>query len=230
MQPAEKVWFEKELDGNPLLQKELELRRKTEEILSNVGSMEFRRKLMAAEVKHRSMTPVTKAVRKIPVNYAAIFMGLVIISSLLIYNGNSYDLEKITDKYASEFQPMSPSRSACQQIDEDYNMGVNYFNEGDFNNAILCLEKVVDQDNIQSKFLAGVSKMNIKEYGSAAGSFEKVIDHNDNLFIHKATWYLSICYLNTNEIEKAKVILEGIVASESKYKKQAKKAIKRVGQ
>jgi len=228
MQPAEKVWFEKELDGNPLLQKELELRRKTEEILSNVDSMEFRRKLQAAENKHRSMTSVTRAVRKIPVNYAAVFMGLVIISSLIIYTGNSYNLEKITEKYTSEFQPVSPSRSALQLFDEDYNMGVNYFNEGDFNNAILCLEKVVDQDNIQSKFLAGVSQMNIKEYSSAAGSFEKVIDHNDNLFLQKATWYLSICYLNTNEIEKAKVILEGIVASESKYKKEAKKAIKRV--
>lgn len=228
MQPAEKIWFEKELDGNPLLQKELELRRKAGEILSNTDAMEFRRKLMAAESTHRSMAPVKRAVRRVPVNYAGIFLGLVIISSLIIYTGNSYDLEKITEKYTSEYQSLSPSRSASQLFDDYYNIGVNYFNKGDFSNAILWFEKVVDQDNIQSTFLTGVSQMNIKEYSSAAGSFEKVIDHNDNLFLNKASWYLSICYLNTNETDKAKVILEGIVSSKSKYKKQARKAIKRV--
>ncbi|MEZ5010220.1 MAG: hypothetical protein R2744_00550 [Bacteroidales bacterium] len=43
MQPAEKSWFEKELDGNLWLRKELELRQKTDKIVANSSAMDFRK-------------------------------------------------------------------------------------------------------------------------------------------------------------------------------------------
>ena len=65
-------------------------------------------------------------------------------------------------------------------------------------------------NDMQVVLLKGVSNFEEKKYPEAKQSFGKVIDDKNNLYIDQAQWYLALCYLNTNETEKAKQLLTTI--------------------
>ncbi len=230
MQASERRWFEKEMEGNLWLKKELELRRKANEIASNFDAVKIREKLQRAEMLHRKESSISKAVKKVPVNYAAIFLGLIIISTLIILSGNSFDLRSYTSDSVDNYTALTIHRSGDVNVPRQLSMGMQLYREGKYNEAIQQFELLVDgnQSTIQSNFLNGMANMQISEYNKAIKSFDVVIEHNDNMFIEDASYYLGLCYVNIEENERAKAILEGIISSESRYRKDAKKLLKSI--
>ena len=81
---------------------------------------------------------------------------------------------------------------------------------------------------MESTMLYGVSNFEIKDYPEAKHSFMKVIDDNDNLFLEDAKWYLALCYLKIQEPEKAADMLDQIKRSESIYKKDAARIMRKM--
>ncbi len=79
---------------------------------------------------------------------------------------------------------------------------------------------------MQTALLKGVSNFEEKKYPEAKQSFGKVIDDKNNLYIDQAQWYLALCYLNTNETDKAKQLFRIIGNEGGIYKKDAKKIIR----
>jgi hypothetical protein len=53
-----------------------------------------------------------------------------------------------------------------------------------------------------------------------------VINDKNNLYIDQAQWYLALCYLNTNETDKAKQLFKSIENENGLYKNDAKKIIR----
>lgn len=74
---------------------------------------------------------------------------------------------------------------------------------------------------MESVFMHGMANMEVKNYPVASGSFSRVIEHNDNLYLEDAEWYLGLCYMMTGNLEKALSQFGSIAASESRYKRQA---------
>ena len=70
--------------------------------------------------------------------------------------------------------------------------------------------------------------MEIEEYTKANESFNKIIDHKANAFIESAEWYLGLCYLKTNENQKAFEVFGEIVERDGYFKKDARKIIKKL--
>ena len=231
MQPAEKRWFEKELDGNLWLRKELELRRKTDSIVGNSEAMDFRKKLIQAEMNHRKTRPVKRAIKALPVQYAAIFTGLIVIASLFLLIPRDLDPSKLVDRYVSSYDPATTSRAAMHEVDKAYNTAVDFYNKGDYQNAIIWFNKIVEDsssENIKSSFMLGVTRMKNEQFNEAISPLEKVVVHNDNLFIEDARWFLSICYINVNDTDKARDILEEIANSDSIFRKKAKRNLRKI--
>ena len=230
MESSEKRWFEKEMEGNLWLRKELELRRKSNEIVSNFDAVNLRKKLQKAEMHHRNESVIKKAVRKVPVNYAAIFVGLIIISTLVILSEKSIDLRSFTDNAVDNYNALTIHRSGEINAPIQLTKGMELYREGKYNEAIQQFELLVDGNNsaIQSNFLNGIANMQIDRYKEAISSFNTVIKHNDNMFIEDAAYYLSLCYVNIEENERARAILEGIISSESRYRKDAKKVLRSI--
>lgn len=230
MQASERRWFEKEMEGNLWLKKELELRRKANEIASNFDAVKIREKLQRAEMLHRKESAIGKAVKKVPVNYAALFLGLIVISTLIILSGKSLDLRSYTSDAVDNYSALTIHRSGDVNVPTSLSMGMQLYREGKFSEAIQQFELLVDgnQSNIQSNFLNGMANMQINEYSKAIKSFDVVIEHNDNMFIEDASFYLGLCYINIEENERAKTIMEGIISSESRYRKDAKKVLKSI--
>jgi TolA-binding protein len=230
MSDTEKIWFHRELDGNEELQREVNLRRQTNEILRNKDIISLRNKLSVIE-KHRTQTAAKRKPQKPGyIKYAAITAAIILLGSLLIFPGKKLGNEEIMNRYYKTYDPATTQRSYKVTSNDDFNQALEFYKIHDFSNAAIYFNKVVQSEpkNMYSTLLYGISNFEDKKYPEAKISFGKVISDNNNLYIDQAQWYLALCYINTNEKSKALGILEKITMESSIYKDDAKKIIKKL--
>ncbi len=122
----------------------------------------------------------------------------------------------------------SNTRSGTIGTDAMFQNAIEAYQARDYQAAITFLEKVLvrEENKIESRFMLGVSQMEISKYRQAGQNFQKVIDHNDNMFIEEANWYLGLCYLMTDDRDRAIEQFKQVENSSSIYKKRARKLLK----
>lgn len=231
MSDAEKQWFLKELDGNEKLRNEVNLRQRTDKILKNQNVMSLRVKLSEIE-KTRSevVKPAKNSNKSTYIKYAAVLAGLVFIGSITIFSGKHLSNDEILKRYYKAYEPPTSQRSANSETDADFTLALEFYNTRDFEKAAILFNKVLEKkpNDMQTVLLKGVSNFEEKKYPEAKQSFSKVIDNKDNLYVDQAQWFLSLCYLNTNENDKAIQLLKIIVIENGNYKNEANKIIRRL--
>lgn len=229
MSESEKLWFTKELDRNESLRKEVDLRKRTDEILKDQDVLSLRSKLASIERSRKSSGRPSKTPKKIQyIRYAAVITALVLISSMILYNGKNTSSEKLMQHYYKTYEPQTGQRSASTVKDADFNLAVEFYNTHDYERAAEFFTKVLDNrpNDMQVELLNGVSNFEQKKYPEAKQSFSKVIDNRTNLFVDQARWYLALCYVNTHENAKAKDLFSIIIKEDGIYKDEAKKLLK----
>jgi tetratricopeptide (TPR) repeat protein len=229
MSESEKQWFLKELEGNEKLRNEVNLRKRTDEILKNQNVMSLRNKLSEIENRRKEVkNPVKDSKKTVFIRYAAVFAGLILIGSIAMFSGKNLNSEKIMKHYYKIYEPPTSQRSAESGTNADFTLALEFYNTHDYEKAAVLFNKVLENKpyDMQTVLLKGVSNFEEKKYPEAKQSFVKVIDDKDNLYIDQAQWYLALCYLNTYETEKAKQLFKIIVNGDGIYKSDAKKVIR----
>jgi TolA-binding protein len=224
MDQAEKTWFEKELEGNESLQKELRLRQKTNVILERHDIISLRNKLVSIETARKKEITKTGKLQSPGFRYAAIFTGLLVIGSLVFLSYRPENPSEIYKKYYKVYENPGPSRSAEATYDE----AIYYFNKGEFRKALEGFQAYLKNkpESTQIEFLSGISYMEITNFPEAELSFNKVINKKINSYILDAKWYLAMCYIATEDKVMAKTQLQDIAKSESIYKNKAQKILR----
>jgi tetratricopeptide (TPR) repeat protein len=228
MDEAEKQWFRKELKDNEKLRKEVELRGRTDSILKSQDLMNLRNKLNLIEKQRGEAIPVRKSGRAVNIKYAAAIAGFIIIGSIALLSSRKMGNDEILDRYYKPYEATSSSRSDELVKNSDYDLALQYYNIHDYRNAALYFNKVLENDpgNMHSELLNGISNFEIKNYPEAKGSFSKVIADNNNFYIDHAQWYLALCYIKTDEKDKAVEQLAIIEKSKTIYRKDARKILR----
>lgn len=228
MDEAERLWFIKEMDDNEKLRREIELRNKTDAILKNKDLLELRNKLAILEKKRAESNPVKKSGRPGIVRYAALIAGVVIIGGIALLSNRRMSNESIIEKYYKPYEAVAPSRSEATVTGSDFNLALEYYNIHDYRNAAIYFTRVIEKepDNLYSVLLNGISNFETGNYPEANISFLKIIADNDNYYIDHAQWYLALCYLKTDEINKAIEQLAIIEKSRTIFRKDARKILK----
>ena len=229
MSDTEKQWFLKELEGNEKLRHEVSLRKQTDEILKKKDVMSLRNKLSEIEKQRaESKTPAITPKKPVYIQYAAILAGLVIIGSLMIFRGKNLSSEDILKQYYKAYEPPTSQRSAMGGTDADFTLALEFYNAHDYDKAAALFNKVLGSkpNDMQTVLLIGVTNFEEKKYPEAKQSFGKVIDDKNNLYIDHARWYLALCYLNTNETEKAKQLFTLIGQESGIYQNDARKIVR----
>lgn len=228
-------WFEKELDSNPELQAELKLQKELNEALGHDDILDLREKL---NVIHEMVDPESerKRIKRIlSGNWAGIAAAsaviLVAIGFLLTNSINPVQTtEELFDQHYEPYIIPTNYRSAAEINIVFHKALVEYGNQ-DYQKALQLFEKVLfeDESRMDVTLLTGISNLEIENYNKANNSFQKVISHNDNLFIEQAEWYLALCYLKTGEQEKANLQFGKIITENSLYKEEAEDILNKLG-
>jgi tetratricopeptide (TPR) repeat protein len=229
MSDSEKLWFEKELEGNKSLRNEVEISKKTDEILLKQDVITLRNKLSSIEMD-RKRSEIKKPQKQIFFSIAASVAVLVIVGSVLVLEGNNLSTNDIMKKYYEEYQPASGQRSVSSEKDDLFTQGLEYFQTHDYRNAALIFSKVIETEpkDMYATLLNGISNFEESRYLDAKKSFGTVIDDNKNLYIDQAQWYLALCYLQTDEKAKAIQLLHTISDEGGVYAKLSNKILRKI--
>lgn len=228
MNDSEKEWFTRELAGNEKLRHEVELRRRTDTILKNQDVIKLRNKLASMEKAREN--PVKDRRKHINMKYAAIIASLVIIGGIVLFSGRHLSKEQIFEKYYKSYETTTTLRSAINEVNSDYTLALEYYKIHDYRNAAVYFSKVIENEpaNMHSTLLYGISSFENSNYPEAKRSFRRVIDDNNNLHMDHAHWYLAMCYIKTDDIDKAIGQLSIIKNKGSVYSKDARKILRKM--
>lgn len=231
MSEDEIKWFNKELAGNEKLRQEVNLRKSTDELLKKQDIISLRQKLAAIEKSREKKIPVGKK-KKSPVylKYAAVIAVMVTIGTISIVSNKNLSSDEIFSKFYKEYTPPTVQRTGTSVTNEDFTLALEFYNTHDYEKAASLFSKVLKNNpgDMQSVLLKGVSNFEYKKYPEAKQSFINVISDNNNLFIETAKWYLALCYVKTDEREKAIQHLEAIKNEGGIYEDAAKKIIRKL--
>ncbi|MCX6327642.1 MAG: hypothetical protein NT144_13480 [Bacteroidia bacterium] len=230
MSNSEEQWFRKELDGNEKLRDEVNLRKRTDEVLKNQDIISLRNKLSIIEKRREANIPVRNSKKPVYQKYAAVIAGLVIVGSITLFTGKNLSNDEIFNRFYKSYEPTTETRTGKYTQNADFALALDYYNTHDYQNAAVYFSKVLESEpnNMQSAFLNGVSNFEEKKFPEAKQSFVNVISDNNNLFIETAKWYLALCYVKTDEKEKAVNQLEIIKNEGGIYGNDAKKIIRKL--
>jgi tetratricopeptide (TPR) repeat protein len=229
MSDSEKQWFRKELTDNENLRIEVNLRKRSDDVLRRQQVMSLRNKLSEIENRRKEPGKPVKHSKKLTlVKYAALFAGIILIGSIAVIPSKSLNREEIMKRYYKPYEPPTSQRSAQSETNVDFTLALEFYNTHDYNKAAALFNKVLENspNDMQTVLLKGVSNFEEKKYPEAKQSFGQVMDNKDNLYIDHAKWYLALCYLNTNETEKAKQLFRKIGNEEGIYRNDARKILK----
>jgi tetratricopeptide (TPR) repeat protein len=227
-------WISKELESNAVLADDIKLYREVDQAIREQDVLELRNQL---DFVHNSLDEAIRNPKKVPryrkvLSYAAIASLAVLISVGVMYKLQNKKLGnvEIFEKYYEPYEITMVYRSGEAPREKLMAEARQYYDVGRYQEAIVLFEKLLDlnPDDMETNLYSGISYLEIEKYSDADKSFNKIISHNDNLFIEQAEWYLGFCYLMTGNTEVARSHFDKIAQSKSSYKNKALVIAKRI--
>ncbi len=230
MSEAEKEWFLKELDGNESLKYEIRIRKQADDVLKDQATISLRNKLSKIEEQRRTVVPEKKPGNRAYYKYAAVLAIFIIIGGIAMFSGKELSSDVILERYYKPYEAPANQRSVRSDTNDDFALALEFYNSHDYEKAASLFSKVLETNpkDMQSVLLKGVSNFEEQKYPDAKDSFSKVIDDNNNLFIETAKWYLALCYVKTNDNERAMAYLATISNEGGIYAKDARKIARKL--
>lgn len=212
MVQAERELFERDISSNPELSQELKLSRTIDAALKQDDIIDLRQKLLAAyreNQKEQHEVPVIRLhVKRFWYAAASLILLAALGSSLFFGLPGSNSNERLFKQYYSPENLVTVTRSGDANIVE----AVMKFQEKDYSVAAKLFKQILanDQSNFAGWFYYGISSIETENYDQAEQAFKTIIADNQNLYIEHAEWYLGLCYLKSDQTEKARVQLSKI--------------------
>ena len=226
--------FEHELNASPELMVDLDLFKEVEEAISDTEVLDFRAQLNGMREETKRSDNGKRVFRfSRPWHYAAsAALALLVAIGLATVLGRPLSNSDLFEKYMKPYELVLTNRSIeSDVIKVMMNNAEQAYMERDFDEAVFWFGEVLGRDpnKIEADFSIGVSNMGMQKYVDASESFDRVIKHDDNLFIQKAEWFQAGCLLAMDETDRARRQLISIANEEKHfYHKDAEQILKRM--
>ena len=225
-------WFSKELESNAVLAEDIRLYREVDNAIREQDVMELRDQLDVIHntIGDQSAVRVKQTRYRKVLSYAAIASLAVLLSLgvLLKVQHNKLSNQQIYQKHFEPYEVTMVYRSA--DSDELLNQAVMAYDAQNYTAAIELFEQLIKSypNEMEYQLSLGISYMETEQYVKADNKLRGIIDHNDNLYIEQAAWYLGFCYLHTGQNEAARQHFKGIARSNSSFNKKAKNILRKI--
>lgn len=224
--------FEDSLANDKDLFREYRLRKDVEDALREDDDvMEFRNQLQDV-MKEKRTNPVIWFKRKAIV--AGVVGALMLSMGGVGYYFYQIDHAPTTDKIFEEYyQPYEATitfRSGTgNEVNSLLTNALEKYKEEEYKSALQLFQQVLQQrEDVAASLYSGISYMEIDKYKKANKSFDSVVEDKDNLFLHQAQWYMSMCHIKLNNKEQALTILEDLSQQSGYYKEKAREVVKKL--
>ena len=157
-------------------------------------------------------------------------LTIVIVGVFLMLNSlNRNSSEYLFKKYYQPYETSVTYRSSDANYTELSEAMEKYHNRN-FEEALVLFEKILKNDpsKVGLNFYSGISQMEMQKYSHAGNSFMKVIQDQYNMYYEQAEWYLALCYLVTENSDKAIQQFENIASEDGFYSKKAKRILRKI--
>jgi tetratricopeptide (TPR) repeat protein len=231
---SELTRFEQELNASPELLVDLDLYKEVDEAIADTEVLDFRAQLsdLREETRH---TETNRRVFRFtrPWHYAAsAALALLVAIGLATVLGKPLSNSDLFARYMKPYELVLTNRALeADAIKLNMNRAEIAYMNGNYEDAIMWYDEVleVSSEKIEAEFGIGVSSMNLEQFVDASESFEKVVAHDDNLFIQKAQWFQAGCLLAMDESVRARRQLMQIAEDANHfYRKDAEKVLRRM--
>jgi tetratricopeptide (TPR) repeat protein len=225
--------FEADLEVSSKLQDDLALYQEVDEAMADTEVLSFREQLTdLRREKQKSGGTGKSSIRFTkPWHFAAtaaIALFLAIgLASVLDRPMNNKDLLK---KYYKPYEVALINRSDNSTLDLILKNAEILYQRGEFEQAAVYFEKVLEEqpELAGTNLYAGISYYELERYYDAQNSLNKVIEHNDNLYIEQAEWYLGLCFLALDENERARRQFARMASGNSDKAADARKLLRKI--
>jgi len=226
--------FEQRLNASPELLVDLDLYKEVDEAIADTEVLDFRAQLTDLREETRR-TETGKRVFRFtrPWHYAAsAALALLVAIGLATVLGRPLSNNDLFTKYMKPYELVLTNRSVDNE-NTTYLMGKaqEHYLNGEFGAAIIYFDEMLELNSnmMEADFYMGMSHMEIEQHKEASESFTRVIEHDDNLYIQKAEWFLAGCLLAMEETDHARRKLASIASTSSHYyRDDAAKILKRM--
>ena len=226
-------WFSKELQSNAVLAEDIKLYREVDSAIREQDVMELRDQL---DVIHNSIGDPTKEpdqqhsrIRKM-LSYGAIASLAILLSFgvLLKVQHNKLTNEQIYQRHYEPYGATMIYRSGETQ--SLITLAQSKYDAQDFFGAIEIYEQILGREpgQMESNLYSGISYLETEQYSKAENRFGTILDHNDNLYIEQAEWYLGFCYLKTGKNIEARAHFKEISKGDGSFNKKARKLMRNI--
>lgn len=101
-----------------------------------------------------------------------------------------------------------------------YYNAITFYAKGQNQEALASFEELIhaQPENITYQFYQANLLLSVKKSGEAISIFQKILAGDYPLFEEQARWYLALAFLENNENENAKTLLEEINVGQFKSK------------
>ena len=232
LNPVQTRDFEEALIQDYELQEELDLRREVDEAQADTEVLDLRAQLneIHEELRPQLVKRSRQASKRI-LRYAVAASVAVIISlgtyTLFFKTVNN---NKIVSQFYKPYDVTLVNRSANTDLSETIREALFMYENQEYREAIGLFEQILvtNPQMAASNFYSGVAYMEIEEYNNAGMSFNKVLSHNDNLYIEQAEWYMGMVFLLTDQKDRARKLFQKIKNDDGHYSKEAAKILRKL--
>lgn len=196
-----------------------------EECLKEVENTFFNRRIV------EEPAPVYKIKRNYVMRAASIAAILVasLLTFILIQDRLTYSHDKLFAMYYEKL-PVDFATRSNVLLNDEFTEAIKLYNQNKYKEAIVQFERVIKKDptNNAAKLFLGICYTELKQYKNAANHFSNIIQQRDPIFEEHASWYLSLCYIKTDNPKQAKSILNNLVNNHSFYTVKASELLKQL--
>lgn len=222
MSVREQNEFEEKIRNDSELMKEYIFRRDLNKAISEQDIMDLRDQLKDV-VKSESTNKFKRIDTRIIVSVAAVFIGLIIISGILL-NKRNIDNDLIFNNYYKKYPSVISVRSISEnEYDKLFIKSFDAYEQDNYDRVITNINQLLlkDEKNNLLLFYLAIAELEQEKLNESEKHFSLLIQDPNHIFWEQAHWYLALNYIKQNKISNAKEILNRIVEQNFSMSKKA---------
>lgn len=178
---------------------------------------------MKADYQPEQITFTNHSVRKLLYRVASVAAIFVISFGLWMLFLTKPSTEELFAEYYQPYQVIDgQTRSNQENVNKLFKDAVKSYRNNDFEASSLAFKELLEIDNTSPKMrlLFSITQIELQNYKLAITGLNHIINANGD-FVVEAKWYLAMCYLKTDNIKDAKLLLKELSVLPGYYKNKA---------